>query len=51
MTGLVTREPNKKEGVLVKDGFVYTSDNNSDWMAVEELREWIEANKEHIGIL
>lgn len=45
-------DPNRiKEGVLVKDGFVYTSDNNSDWMAVEELREWIEANKEHIGIL
>lgn len=32
-------------GVKVLDGFTYTSDNNSAWMPVEQLRAWIEANR------
>ncbi len=36
-------------GVLVKDNFVYSSDNNSEWLAIEQLQAWIHANqpKEH----
>jgi UDP-N-acetylglucosamine 4,6-dehydratase (inverting) len=38
-----------KDGVKVPDGFVYSSDNNSEWMSVQALRAWIEANLEKIG--
>ncbi|MHB0994705.1 MAG: hypothetical protein ACYC04_10180 [Sulfurovum sp.] len=38
-----------KDGKRVPDGFVYASDNNSDWMSVYELNKWIEENKEKIG--
>lgn len=31
-------------GVRVKEDFTYSSDNNSEWMSVEELRTWIEGN-------
>lgn len=36
-------------GVRVKDDFVYSSDNNSEWLAIEQLQDWIQANhrKEH----
>ena len=36
-------------GVRVKDDFVYSSDNNSEWLAIEQLQAWIQANhrKEH----
>lgn len=30
-----------KDGKLVPDDFSYTSDNNTDWMSIESLREWI----------
>lgn len=36
-------------GVKVKDDFTYTSDNNKEWMTIEELRHWINANKYKIG--
>jgi UDP-N-acetylglucosamine 4,6-dehydratase (inverting) len=38
-----------KGGKRVKEGFVYSSDNNKEWMDVSELSDWIEANKEKIG--
>jgi UDP-N-acetylglucosamine 4,6-dehydratase len=38
-----------KEGVKVPEGFVYASDNNSDWMSVAELERWIDANSGKIG--
>lgn len=38
-----------KDGKKVKDDFIYTSDNNSEWMSVGELREWISKNKNKIG--
>ena len=38
-----------KDGKKVPEGFSYTSDNNSDWMSVETLREWIDSNHERIG--
>lgn len=36
-------------GIKVKEDFTYTSDNNSEWMPVEKLREWIKNNKISIG--
>lgn len=38
-----------KDGVKVSIDFTYASDNNSEWMTVEELREWILANREKVG--
>jgi UDP-N-acetylglucosamine 4,6-dehydratase len=38
-----------KEGNAVSDNFTYSSDNNSDWMSVEELKTWIDKNKLKIG--
>jgi UDP-N-acetylglucosamine 4,6-dehydratase/5-epimerase len=38
-----------KDGVKVADDFVYTSDNNLDWMSISELQVWINANREKIG--
>ncbi|SFR42262.1 UDP-N-acetylglucosamine 4,6-dehydratase (inverting) [Marinobacter gudaonensis] len=38
-----------KDGKKVPDGFVYSSDNNSEWMTDEQLQAWIEANREKIG--
>lgn len=36
-------------GRPVASDFVYSSDNNHEWMTVEELRDWLEANKDKIG--
>jgi FlaA1/EpsC-like NDP-sugar epimerase len=38
-----------KNGKLVAEGFVYSSDNNPEWMTIAELREWIENNKAKVG--
>ena len=38
-----------KDGVKVPEGFVYASDNNREWMSVDELRAWMEANQVKIG--
>lgn len=38
-----------KNGTKVPEGFSYTSDNNPDWMGIDTLRAWIEANAETIG--
>ena len=38
-----------KGGVKVPEGFSYTSDNNKEWMSIEQLREWIDNNKKKIG--
>ncbi len=38
-----------KKGKLVAEGFSYTSDNNKEWMTIERLRVWIEANQDKIG--
>lgn len=38
-------DPNRiKKGIKVSPDFQYTSDNNSDWMTVEELAQWIDVN-------
>ena len=38
-----------KLGKKVKEGFIYSSDNNKDWMTKTYLRNWIRANYEFIG--
>ena len=38
-----------KGGVKVPEGFSYTSDNNKEWMTIDQLRAWIEQNRGKIG--
>jgi UDP-N-acetylglucosamine 4,6-dehydratase (inverting) len=33
-----------KNGKRVAEGFVYSSDNNTEWMRIEELQNWIRGN-------
>ncbi len=40
-----------KNGTKVKEGFTYTSDNNVNWMPVEDLRAWIKLNKNKVGLI
>ena len=37
------------DGIRVPENFMYTSDNNKEWMKVSELQDWIEVNKNKIG--
>lgn len=39
------------EGKKVDPGFIYSSDNNKDWMTVDQLRSWIALNKAKIGLI
>ena len=36
-------------GIKVGERFMYTSDNNTEWMPIETLREWIETRRNKIG--
>jgi UDP-N-acetylglucosamine 4,6-dehydratase (inverting) len=36
-------------GKLVAADFTYCSDNNTEWMTIDEMREWIERNHDKIG--
>ena len=36
-------------GKLVKPDFIYSSDNNPQWMSPETLVDWIEQNRKNIG--
>jgi UDP-N-acetylglucosamine 4,6-dehydratase (inverting) len=38
-----------KNGKRVDENFLYTSDNNKEWMAQETLASWVQENIEHIG--
>lgn len=40
-----------KDGQKVPEGFVYASDNNSEWMSDTELKVWIDTNREKIGAI
>jgi UDP-N-acetylglucosamine 4,6-dehydratase len=40
-----------KKGVKVQEGFVYASDNNTEWMQKAELQAWIDVNREKIGAI
>ena len=37
------------KGKLVPKDFTYSSDNNSDWMSIDELKTWIQDNANEIG--
>jgi UDP-N-acetylglucosamine 4,6-dehydratase (inverting) len=37
------------DGIRVSENFMYTSDNNEEWMKISELQDWIEINKNKIG--
>jgi FlaA1/EpsC-like NDP-sugar epimerase len=46
-----SRDPFRiKDGVKVRDDFVYASDKNKDWMTIPQLQAWITANADKIGI-
>lgn len=38
-----------KLGSKVAEGFVYSSDNNTEWMSVGQLQSWIAVNRQKIG--
>lgn len=38
-----------KDGKKVSGEFTYISDNNPEWMDVEQLRDWINSNRDVIG--
>ena len=38
-----------KQGKKVKEGFIYSSENNIDWMTKTYFKNWIKANKEFVG--
>lgn len=38
-----------KDGVKVAENFVYESDSNTEWLSIDELRQWIETNHKKIG--
>jgi FlaA1/EpsC-like NDP-sugar epimerase len=38
-------------GILVPPDFVYSSENNKDWMSVDQLRMWISKNRNNIGVI
>ncbi len=39
------------DGEKVPEDFSYTSDGNTEWMSKDELKTWIDANKEKIGVM
>ena len=38
-----------KDGKKVSDGFIYSSDNNNEWMSKADLQQWLEDNHNNIG--
>ena len=38
-----------KDGVKVAENFRYSSDNNEDWMTLDQLRAWIAVNRDKVG--
>jgi UDP-N-acetylglucosamine 4,6-dehydratase/5-epimerase len=38
-----------KGGTQVVEGFTYSSDQNKEWMNIEDLQQWIKDNREKIG--
>ena len=40
-----------KDGIKVADNFIYTSDNNKEWMSSKDLAYWIDSNKNKIGLI
>ena len=40
-----------KDGIKVSDDFVYDSGTNTNWMSAELLKDWIEKNKDKLGVI
>jgi UDP-N-acetylglucosamine 4,6-dehydratase len=38
------------DGIKADEGFMYSSDNNSEWMSSDTLQKWIDANRDKIGM-
>lgn len=38
-----------RDGARVPEGFTYSSDNNTAWMTVEDLREWLQSQGSKLG--
>jgi len=38
-----------KNGVKVPEGFVYSSDNNTEWLSKTDMQKWIDDNLNYIG--
>ena len=38
-----------KDGVKVQEGFMYSSDNNNEWMTKTEMQKWLDANQNYMG--
>ena len=38
-----------KDGIKVPEDFIYSSDNNQEWMTKDELKAWIDNNHHNIG--
>ena len=38
-----------KDGKKVPEGFIYSSENNSNWMTKSNLKKWIDSNQKYIG--
>jgi UDP-N-acetylglucosamine 4,6-dehydratase (inverting) len=38
-----------KNGKKVPEGFIYSSDKNSEWMTKSNFQKWFDTNKEYIG--
>jgi UDP-N-acetylglucosamine 4,6-dehydratase (inverting) len=46
-----SKDPERiKDGALVDSDFTYSSDNNQEWLSVEELRSWVKDNSHKIGV-
>ena len=39
------------DGIKVDDGFMYSSDNNTEWMSDDTLRNWIDSNRSKVGAI
>ena len=37
-----------KDGVKVPEGFIYSSENNTDWMTKTDIKKWINSNINHM---
>jgi len=47
-----SKDPNRiKDGKAVPEDFIYSSDNNKEWMNAEDLSLWIKENEHKIGLI
>lgn len=49
INGWATCKKRIKDGRKVAEGFVYSSDNNNEWMTSDELQSWVDHHYNEIG--